>query len=79
MSKLLPKLAGFKEFTFSTESEEMGKEIRDFCAEHHVSPGKVAAKIVTDYFISRGIVTGQPMPAIDALRRLDERANDSPL
>lgn len=72
MSKYLPKLVGFKKFHLNFPSEEAGKEFRDFCVEHYVTPQEILSKVGIDYLISRGVLSCQPLPAIDILERLDK-------
>ncbi len=59
-------------------SEEMGKEFRDFCAEHYLTPNRVAAKILSDFLIENGISVCQPLPAIEALERFNQEPEPEP-
>lgn len=71
MSRYIADKVGFGRFSFSL-SEEMGKEFRDYCVQHNLNISVVTAKIISDYLISRGIVTGQPLPTIETLKRIDD-------
>lgn len=73
-SKQFQPLVGFKKFSFSLPSEEMGKEFREFCATHYLLPQEVIAKVFSDWLIANSIATGQPLPSIEVL----ERFNRSP-
>lgn len=66
-------LSGFKVVAIHFPSEEMGKDFRDFCAIHSLTTSQVAAKIISDYLISRGLSSCQPLPPIEALKRMDDR------
>jgi len=68
---VVASLGGFRKQSF-TLSDEMGQEIANYCVSHGIEPSKANAKIISDYWISRGIATGQPHPSIEALECLDQ-------
>ena len=67
----MSSVQGFRKQSF-TLSDEMGQEIVNYCVSHGIEPSKANAKIISDYWISRGITTGQPHPPIEALEHLDQ-------